>query len=442
MTYKQRYLCASLIAALFAHRAGAQATTRAVDTVYLDALQHAAETTDRRAAQIEILAAQSALRLQTIRNERLPSLSGSASAQYLSDVASVSSVLGGVLPGGVQIPTPYHDQYDASVTARQPLFDATRTRRVAVEHAQTAESAARIQAALWQQRQQVNDAFFAIQLYDAQQRSLDASVTDLDARHTAAQQRVTAGSALPGEVLLLDAELARRNQTKRELQAQREATRAVLIALAGVDFASDAKLATRGESSSLPATDDANATRARPEYQTFRRTLETINARSAELSARDFPRVSAFGRVGYGRPGLNALGRSFNAYWTAGVQLEWSPLNWGRTKRELQVQQLQAQIVGSDEAAFGETVKRTAIGQSGQITALEQSLVMDDSILSLRARVLTETRLRFDEGEITSAEYIARQTEYLSAQLDRDTRRVRMSEARARYLTTLGREVR
>jgi len=56
--------------------------------------------------------------------------------------------------------------------------------------------------------------------------------------------------------------------------------------------------------------------------------------------------------------------------------------------------------------------------------------------------VLTETRLRFDEGEITSAEYIARQTEYLSAQLDRDTRRVRMSEARARYLTTLGREVR
>lgn len=427
--------------AVLAPIAAAQNSAR-VDTVYLDALQHAAESADRRAAQIELLTAQSALRLQSIRSERLPTLNGSASAQYVSDVASVGSVFGGAVPGGLQIPTPYHDQYDASVTAKQPIFDATRARRVAVENAQTAESEARVRAALWQQRQQVNDAFFAIQLYDAQQRSVDAAVIDLTARRSAAQQRVAAGTALASEVLLLDAELARRSQSTRELQTQRDATRAVLVALVGIDISLGAQLAVRGESSSLPAIDDATITHARPEYETFQRSRETISARSAELSARELPRVSAFGRAGYGRPGLNALGRSFDAYWNAGVQLEWSPLNWGRTKRELQSQQMQAQIVGTDEAAFSESVKRAAIAQRGQITAIEQSLAMDDSILSLRDRVLRETRLRFDEGEITSADYIARQTEYLSAQLDRDARRVRLSEARARYLTTLGREVR
>jgi hypothetical protein len=51
-------------------------------------------------------------------------------------------------------------------------------------------------------------------------------------------------------------------------------------------------------------------------------------------------------------------------------------------------------------------------------------------------------RLRFDEGEVTSADYVARLADATAAQLDRDTRRIRLSEARARYLTTIGREVR
>lgn len=431
---------AMMVLALCAPTLHSQTAGRSSDTVYLDALQRAAETTDRRAAQIEMLSAQSALRLQTIRNERLPSLNGSATAQYLSDVASVSSVFGGALPGGIQVPTPYHDQYDASVTARAPLFDATRTKRVAVENAQNAESAARIRAALWQQRQQVNDAFFAVQLYDVQMKSIDAAVTDLSARRTAAQQRVDAGAALPSEVLLLDAELLRRNQSRNELSVQRDSTRSVLVALVGSDIPANATLGVRGEENL--ATTEAVPAHARPEYLQFARSRELINTRSAELTARDLPRVSAFGRVGYGRPGLNPLGRSFDAYWNAGLQLEWSPFNYGRTKRDLQSQQLQAQIVSTEEDNFTESLKRATITQRGQITALQQSLPMDDSIVALRERVLRETRLRFDEGEVTSADYIARLTELTAAQLDRDARRVRLSEARARYLTTIGREVR
>lgn len=439
-----RLACAAVAVAatLAASWSNADAQTTRADTVFLAQLQRAAEMMDRRGPQMEYLTQQTALRMQTIRNERLPSLSGNASVQYLSDVASVSSVLGGALPGGVQIPSPYHDQYDASVTARQPLFDATRSKRIAVEDAQLNEAASRVRVAIWQSHELVNQAFFALRLYDAQQQSLDAAIVDLTARRDAAQKRASAGSALPSEVLLIDAEIVKRQQTKREMQVQREATRVVLGTIVGHDVPPDALLAVQGEQLSLPTVDDAATLRARREYENFQRMRETITARTAELSVRDLPRVNAFGRVGYGRPGLNALGRSFDTYWNAGVQLEWSPLNWGRTKRELQVQAMQTQIVNSEEAAFSESVKRTALTQRAQVAALEQSLAMDDSIISLRDRVLRETRLRFDEGEITSAEYIARQTEYLTSQLERDTRRVRVSEARARYFTTIGREVR
>lgn len=418
-----------------------QAPVRTGDTLYLDALQMAAEKTDRRAAQIELLNAQSALRLQTIRNERLPSFMGNATAQYMSDVASVSSAFGGALPGGISIPSPYHDQYDVSVMARQPLYDATRSKRIAVESAQAAESAARIRTALWQQRQQVNDAFYAVQLYDVQVKSIDAAITDLTARRTAAQQRVDAGSALPSEALLMDAELMRRQQARNELLIQRVATISVLTSLVGADVPANATLVDRSGSTTTVESADAGVP-DRPEYQQFARTRDLANMRIAELSVRDKPKVSAFGRLGYGRPGLNPLGRSFDTYWNAGLQLEWSPFNYGRTRRDVQSQKLQSDIVGRDEASFTETVRRATTTQRGQISALQQSLPMDDSIVALRERVLRETRLRFDEGEITSADYIARLTELLSAQLDRDARRVRLNEARARYLTTIGREVR
>jgi outer membrane protein TolC len=427
----QRLLCAGALLCLAATPLAAQRR----DTVYLDALQQAAERADRRAAQIELLSSQSALRLQTIRNERLPSLNGAASAQYLSDVASV----GAALPATLHIPTPHNDQYDASITARQPLLDPTRAKRVAVEAAQTAESAARVRSALWQQRQQVNDAFFALQLYDVQQRTIGAAISDLTSRRAAAQLRVDAGTALPSETLLLDAELARRRQSLSDIAAQRSAVRDVLASLTGADIPDGATLVVRGETAATPTLD---VDRARPEYLQFDRTRDVIAARTSALAAQDLPRLSVFGRTGYGRPGLNALGQSFDTYWNAGVQLEWSPFNWGRTRRDMEAQRLQADIVRSDEAAFTESVRRNVISQRGQIAALEQSLAMDDSIVSLRERILREARLRHDEGELTSADYIARQTEQLSAQLDRDARRVRLSEARARLLTTLGHEVR
>src|SRR5690606_31975711 len=77
----------------------------AQDTLRLGDLHRAAERADRRAAQAELLAEQSRLRLRSLQQERLPTLGLLGMAQYLSDVPSVS------IPGGP--PAPPHDNYDA-----------------------------------------------------------------------------------------------------------------------------------------------------------------------------------------------------------------------------------------------------------------------------------------------------------------------------------------
>jgi outer membrane protein TolC len=73
---------------------------------------------------------------------------------------------------------------------------------------------------------------------------------------------------------------------------------------------------------------------------------------------------------------------------------------------------------------------------------LDGTLAMDDRIVSLRESVDRETRLRFDERVATVAEYLDRSNELLEARLSRARHRVERAQARARFLTSVGLEVR
>ena len=181
---------------------------------------------------------------------------------------------------------------------------------------------------------------------------------------------------------------------------------------------------------------------SRPEHAQFDAGRALLAERRAAVAARDRPSVSAFGRAGYGRPGLNPLAREFDSYWTAGVQLEWRPWDWGASRREQEVLALQSRIIETEEEAFEAGIERALLRASANIAQLRSSLVADDQIVDLHRRVLDEARLRFGEGVITTAEYVDRQTDLLSAEFARETHRVQLAEARARVLTTLGLEVR
>jgi outer membrane protein TolC len=135
---------------------------------------------------------------------------------------------------------------------------------------------------------------------------------------------------------------------------------------------------------------------------------------------------------------LNPLAQEFSNYWLAGVQVEWTPWNWGTTRRDREVLALQRQIVATNEAAFTQSVRRAIAHDVASIDQLAQTLVDDDTIVALREKILRETGYRFSEGVITSAEYVDRETDLLDARLSRATHRVQLAQARANFLTSLG----
>lgn len=436
----QRTIAVVFIAALplVASTLAAQQTAPA-DSLELGPLQNAAVARDPRAAQTDLLSSQSALRLGELGSGWLPKVSVGGQAQYQSAVPEIPFEL----PGSGPPFSPDKDTYDAHIDLRQSLYDPAISAQKGVERATLAEQQARVQSSLFALRQDVSDAFFGALELEAQGRELDAAISDLEGQLRVAEARVAAGEALSSSSDLLQAELLRRRESRREIETSRDATLAVLSSLTGRTVTRDDALAIPDLQSQVArARGTIDSVRQRPEYTDFARRRSSLAQQQTAIGRRNWPRLDLVGRAGYGRPGLNPLGTDFTGYWLVGVQLAWSPWDWGVAGRQQEALSIQQQIVGTEEAAFTERVHRAAVQQLATLDRMEQALESDSALVALHQRVLHETEVRFGEGVVTSAELIDRETDLLAARLARASHRIALAQARARFLTLLGIEVR
>ena len=416
-------LSAAMLIAQAAAPAGAQVPAGLAD------LHRAAAEADPRMRQLALETRQTDLRLQTIDAERLPSLRVEGRAQHQSDVATTPLF------------TPPRNTVDAFIAADQRIIDSGRTPRREVARAALDETRARIAAALYGVRAEVNDAYFGA--LDAQARvvAIDARVTALEALLQVAQARVREGAALPGEARSIEATLIDRRRDRDALEARR---RAAVVRLSQVTGGAVAAGATLPLPDLAAAVADARprvaSVRHRPEFTQFARARDRLEAEQAAVDASGKPRVGAFLRLGYGRPGLNFIADQWDTYWLGGVQLQWAPPTWGAAARDREALSLRREIVSAEEAAFAARVSRAAAADLADIDRLEAMLAADAQALALREAVEREARIRWDARVIPLQEYLDRTGELLDAQLALASHRVELAAARARLLLTLGLE--
>jgi outer membrane protein TolC len=341
----------------------------------------------------------------------------------------------------VSVPTPPNDKFDAHLDVQQHLFDPSLGPRAGVERANLGLAEARLRTTVYGLRGEVNDAFFSAALAQARAGALTTTISDLEAQLRVARARVREGTALQSEAATLEAELLLRRQDLDDLGSTRVASLAVLASLTGRPI-TDADTLLLPDLAATVASARAALPRERPEYLQFARTREELAAQERVVAAQARPRVSAFGRFGYARPGLDIFATGVNPYWLGGVQVQWTPWSWGTTDRDREVLAVQQQIVSSDEAAFSAATQRAVERQLADIDRLTAALRTDDAIIALRERIERETRHRYAEAVITAAEYVDRENDVLAARLTRAGHEVELAQARARYLTTIGVELR
>ena len=427
-----------LIVLVVGSRAAAQQPAASTDSLRLPTLQADAARLDPRQRQLQLQASATNLRLRNISAERLPALSANGQAQYQSAVTQISVPI-----PGITIPTPPHDTYDARINAQESIFDPTVAPRRNAELAQLAESQAQVRVSLFGLRQEVTDAFFTAASLAERATTIQATIADLDARLRETQTRLREGAALPSDTASIAATLLQRRQDLLQLNSDRRAAMARLGELAGRPIPTGTPFVLPDLASAVAAAIDSfDQLRARPEYEQFRASRDRLASQEAVTAAQEKPRVSAFGRVGYGKPGLSMLSTEFQSYWLAGVQVQWSLWTWGSTDRDREVVEVQREIVSTNEAAFTQALRRNVQQSLATISRLDSTLALDERIITLREAIDRESRVRLQEGAITAADYVDRNTDLLAARLARVQHRVELSQARANFLTMLGVEIR
>jgi outer membrane protein TolC len=424
-------------AAAIAFAGSAAGAQQSGDSLRLRDVTVAALNADPRQRQIALQASASDLRLRNILATRLPQITGNGQAQYQSTVTRIAVPI-----PGIAIPSPTRDTYDAHVNAQESIFDPTLSSKQALERAQLAESQAGVRTTVFGRRQEVNDAFFAAATVEQRIGEIGLAITDLESRLKEAVTRFREGAALPSDTAAVAATLLQRRQDLYQARADRSASIERLADLVGRALpTTTTAIVPNLDAAVAEALTRVGQLRDRPEYEQFSAARERLAKQGQLEAAQDKPRVSAFGRLGYGRPGLNMLSSSFDTYWLAGVQVQWSPWNWGTTDRDRQALEIQRQIVATNESAFTESLQRGIRQAIATIAGLDSSLMLDDQIVALRERIEAETRVKLNEGVATAADYADRSTDVLSARLTRIQHRVQRAQAQANLLTTLGVEV-
>ena len=226
------------------------------------------------------------------------------------------------------------------------------------------------------------------------------------------------------------------------VRASRIAALLRLSNLTGRDVGEADTLAQPDVTAAVAEARRSSAAPNRPEFVQYARTQERLAREQNAATQQDRPRVSAFARGGVGRPGLNFIDDEFQTYGMVGVQLHWRAWSGGTSGRESKALELQQQIASADEAAFTKALERATETDSTSIDRLQRAITLDDRIVELHEQIVRTSEIRFREGVLTASEYVDRTTDLLEARFAQAGHRVELAEAGARFLTSLGLEVR
>ena len=409
------------------------------DTVRLPVVIRQAEARDPRQAQHDLLRRQSDLRLANLRTTRFPAFSLESTGQHQSDVTTFPFRT----VGSDDPPAPPHTTFDASLYLRQSVFDPALGARKDLERAQLSESQTRVTAALFSLRAEAIDAFFSAALLQSREAEVRATLADLEKRFEETRIRVRERASLPSEASTIEVAMLQRRQDLAEVAAARRAALAILGSLTGDSVRFNAMLALPDVNAQFESVRERVAAMiARPELAQFAAAQTRLQRQSELLDAEEKPRVNAYARTGYGKPGLNQLSHDFNTFWLAGVMVQWAPWNWERTNRERAALELQRAAITAEQQAFVLGLQRAVERDLATVDRLRAALALDDDIVALRERIEREARVRLDERVINTSEYVDRNTELLLARLARSRHRIELLQAQARFLNTLGLELR
>jgi len=165
---------------------------------------------------------------------------------------------------------------------------------------------------------------------------------------------------------------------------------------------------------------------------------EQIDISAELLTKTNSPKISGFAQGGYGNPGLNMLDNSFKTFYMTGLRFNWNIFDWNRTKTEKQSLQINKEIINTQKETFELNNNLELVDLQTEIDKLQELIVFDEAIISLRENMVKTAESQLKNGVITSSAFISEFTDFFEAKSNLNLHKTQLLLKQIQYQITKG----
>ena len=291
-------------------------------------------------------------------------------------------------------------QYKVYGEVAANLYDGGVIRNQKELHRATAKiDEQQLEVQLYQLKDRVNQMYFGILLLDAQLEQNELLKRDIHRGLRQVEARIANGTALKSSGDVLQAEYLKSNQRTIELKASRKAFADMLSLMLAVSLDDSTVFDKPGP---LPNNEEIT----RPELSLYQYQRDAINIQNKTLATRTRPRLSLFFQGGYGRPAIDMLNNSPEAYYITGLRLNWTISGFYTLKKEKALLRIEQSNIDLQRETFVHNTKVSMKSQSNEVTKFQDIMGSDDEIIRLRKKITETASAQLENGVITSNDYL------------------------------------
>ncbi len=369
------------------------------------------------------------LESENIRKNYWPALSFTSQLSYQSDVTKVPVSL-----PGISMPTLDKDWYKFNVDLDQLIWDGGITKKQQTLEAidyQIADQNIKIKT--YKLKQQVNLLYFNILFLKENIKVLNTLTADLDARIKDAQTAVDNGMLLQAD---LDVLRVKKMEVAQQITEKQENLKGLLGAMEEI---TGLKNMDAGQFRSPQIQlDDFTFVNHQPAFAMLSMQQARLDVAKEMAEAQRRPMLKAFGQIGYGKPGYDMLNPDFDTYYMFGLRIHWKIWDWGKTKHQKEILDIQKRIIETEKQSFNQNLKAELQQRRAEILKFEKLLNSDREILQLQENVVATAGRRLKNGSITPSNYLIELNKQMRSRLNNEAHRLQLIFAKYRYLTSIG----
>ncbi|MBL0304464.1 MAG: TolC family protein [Chitinophagaceae bacterium] len=378
--------------------------------------------------QKDLVKQTAAISLENLQKGFLPQFSLSGQATYQSDVTKVPFSL-----PGLTIESPSKDQYKLVADVSQMIYDGGMTKeQKALQQLNATVEDQKVEVELYKLKERINQLYLSILYLDEQLKQVDLVKTDIQIGIKRVEAQVQNGVAFKSNLNMLKAELLKTEQRAIEVKASKKGLLDALSLFIGRELAAQVQL-EKPVSAGIVANEIA-----RPELKLYSEQQKFIGQQEKLITAKNLPRASLFAQGGYGRPGLNMLLNEFDFFYIGGLRLNWSLGGLYTKKKEKEQVTINKKMVEVQKETFLLNTSSQLKQQQAEIDKLQQLLVSDNEIISLRKSVTEAAKAQLENGVITANDFLKEVNAEDQARQTLITHQVQLLQAQINYQTILG----